>query len=287
MARSSAVDGASWLLTFGDHPDALVLGEAPPPIESLDRRIERLSSTGLDAVWVLEFDERLREMSAEEFVVEVFVRRLGVRAVLLGEDARFGRSGRGTVQTLESLGSEHGFEVEAVPAFLHDGRPISSTRIRKSVLEGDLPLAEALLGRPYSIEGRVGTGDGRGRSIGVPTANLVGSFPLLPPEGVYVTSVRSRSTASAASGEPIPAVTNIGRRPTFDGGTPGPSRVSVETHLLDFEGDLVGSGLELELHAKIRPEERFEDAGALVRRIREDVETARTFHRSRRAAGGK
>jgi len=325
IGRAAEIGGASWLLTFAVHPDGVVHGRAPAAIESLDRRLERLAATGLDATWVLDFDDRLRAMSPEEFVTEVFVRRLGVRAVLLGEDARFGRAGRGTVETLASLGREHGFEVEPVPPVLHRGEPISSTRIRRAVREGELALAAELLGRPFSVEGRVGSGDGRGRSIGVPTANLEGRFPLLPPEGVYVASVRLREDAARSSrpvacddggdvggdvggdrvaageGDPIgdgrdvarvassdpaiPAVTNIGRRPTFEGGSDGPETLSIETHLLDFEGELLGRRLEVELHAKIREERRFADSEALVRRIREDVATARAFVRPGGASG--
>jgi len=265
LARET--EGTSWMITFATHPARLLSGAAPPAIEPLDVRLARFARLGIEHVWVLDFDERLREIPADRFVSEVLVGRLGAAGIVLGEGARFGRGARGSIETLEELAPRHGFTVRRVPVMRVAGGRVSSTRIRHAVRGGDLSSARDLLGRPFAVFGRVVPGDGRGRRIGIPTANLEGPFALLPPLGVYFTRVAVRG------GEWF-GVTNIGVRPTFDGGSE-PDRVTVETHLLDYDGDLVGERAEIRFLEYIREERRFPDVDSLVTRIRADVTRAR------------
>ena len=260
------IDGSPWMITFETHPDLLLTGRAPDAITTLDQRLRQIERAGVEHCWVLPFDEALRAVTAERFIEELLVERLGVAGVVLGEGARFGKGGRGSFELLRELGPAHGFDVRSVPPFLHEGAPVSSTRVRAAVRDGDLGLACDMLGRPFSVAGRVVPGDGRGSRIGVPTANLGGPFSLLPPPGVYLTQAIFGDTARFS-------VTNIGYRPTFaDETSPG---LTVETHVFDLEEDLAGAPMRVRLLEKIRDERKFASADALVARIHEDLDEAR------------
>ena len=272
---ASELDAEPWMITFANHPDTLLRQRTPAPITTLDQRLELLEEAGIAHCWILDFDERLRAVSAEQFVRDLLVARVGVVGVVLGDGARFGKGGLGSIDTLAELGPECGFQARSVGKLPHEGEVVSSTRIRAAIRAGDLGEAWNMLGRPFALRRVVVSGDGRGRSIGVPTANLEGPFELLPPLGVYVSRVHAR-TGSDAAWQPLGfGVTNIGRRPTFDGGTAGLDHVTVETHVLDFDGDLAGATLELALLERVREERSFDGAEALVAQIREDMDWAR------------
>jgi riboflavin kinase/FMN adenylyltransferase len=259
-------DGVSVVLTFDPHPQAVV-GQRPVPrrLTTDGQRARILSGLGVDRLALLPFTpERARETPAE-FGRAVLAGMLDARAVVVGENFRFGRDRAGDVEVLRGMGPALGFEVRALPPVLHDGRPVSSTRIRAALEAGDVEEARALLGRPFALEGVVESGDGRGRTIGVPTANLRPETEALPAVGVYAGRVRLPDGGRAT------AVVNVGRRPTF-GGT---GATTVEAHILDFEGDLYGRRLEVELELRLREERAFPDAAALVAQIRDDVATAR------------
>ena len=253
-------------LTFDPHPAAVLRPDAvPPALQSIDERIATLRAHGCDHVEVLAFDAALAARTPEEFVAELLVELLGAVAVVVGENFRFGAGAAGDVGLLRRLGAEHGFSVEAVGLVETGDGPVSSSAIRALLATGDLEAVERGLGRPFTLAGEVVRGEGRGRTIGVPTANVaLDEGRALPADGVYA------CWATPEGQERVPAVVNIGWRPTFD----GTSR-TVEAHLLvDGAPDLYGASLGLAFVARIRGEERFDGPEALVARIREDVAAA-------------
>jgi riboflavin kinase / FMN adenylyltransferase len=258
---------AAVVLTLDPHPARLLKPErAPAAIMTLAQKAETLESLGVDALVVVPFTIAFAAQTPEMFAAEILVRHLAASVVLVGENFRFGHDRVGTLATLEGLGRELGFEVSGVPAVLHAGAPVSSSRIRTAIAEGQVDEAAALLGRPYCLDGQVVAGDGRGRTIGIPTANILPYNEIKPGRGVYACRVRLREEESAD----VLAVVNIGERPTFDGvGT------TVEAHLLDFQGDLYGQTLRLEFVARIRGEQRFSSAAELVAQIQSDIAGAR------------
>ncbi|MEJ2654214.1 MAG: riboflavin biosynthesis protein RibF [Acidihalobacter sp.] len=202
-------------------------------------------------------------MSAEEFVTDILVRRMNIRHLVIGDDFRFGKGRLGDFDYLRRRGHQHGFEVENTHTLLMDNERVSSTRIRKALTAGDLDQVQELLGRPYTISGRVRHGDKRGRTIGFPTANL--ALPKGTPaiSGVFAIEVSSAEDANARG------VANVGVRPTVDGRIP-----LLEVHLFDFSGDLYGHHLCVELKHKIRDERRFDSLDQLKRQIRHDADLA-------------
>ena len=253
------------VLTFDPHPLAVVAPErAPRMLTGLEHRLELLEGVGVEVVAVLAFDETVREWDADRFVAETLVGALDAGLVVVGADFRFGRDRAGDVGLLAEIGAASGFDVEVVPLVGGD-RPVSSTQIREMIAAGDVAVAARALTRPHEVWGEVVRGEGRGRSIGVPTANLAVPAGLaLPAGGVYAV------TAGRRWDEAIPAVANIGTRPTFDG-----RGMTIEAHLLGFEGDLYGELLRVRFIDRIRDEQRFDGPEELVRQIRQDIEQAR------------
>jgi riboflavin kinase/FMN adenylyltransferase len=254
-------------LTFDPHP-AQVLGRhrVPAALTTLAQRAELLGALGADALAVLPFTRAVAALAPEAFARDVLVGALGTRHVVVGETFRFGRGQAGDAAFLARLGASLGFGVQALAPVLADGRPISSSRVREALGAGDVTQAEALLGRPHLVDGTVVEGDRRGRTLGFPTANLDTGGALLPAHGVYAGRCR------LADGRQPLAVVNVGRRPTFGGRT-----VTVEAHLLDFDGDLYGTRLRLSFSVRLRGERRFAGQDALVAQIRRDVERARAL----------
>ncbi|MEX1185714.1 MAG: bifunctional riboflavin kinase/FAD synthetase [Gemmatimonadaceae bacterium] len=265
--RAATAGLPSLLLTFDPHPLEVVNPAAAPQLlTSREEKIEILAETGLDYVAVLPFTRQLADYSAEEFVELVLRARFRMRQLLIGYDHGFGRSRAGDVSVLKSLGKRDGFDVEVVRAVeAPDGHSISSTAIRRAVAGGDLDRAADSLGRLYSVGGKVGRGDQRGRRLGFPTINLVPPpHKLLPPEGVYAARVQtSRGTFGA--------MVNLGPRPTF-----GDSSVGLEAYLFDTEVDLYGAHVRLEFVARLRDTRAFPDAAALIEQIKDDETSARS-----------
>jgi riboflavin kinase / FMN adenylyltransferase len=254
-------------LTFDPHPATVLRPDAvPPSLQSLDERVATLRSHGCDRVEVVTFDAALAALSAEAFVADLLVDRLGAAAVVVGENFRFGAGAEGDVALLRGLGARHGFAVDAVGLVDAGDGPVSSSALRALLAAGDLEAVARGLGRPFTLSGEVVRGDGRGRTIGVPTANVaVAPGRALPADGVYA------CWATPEGEGRVPAVVNVGWRPTF-GGT---SR-TVEAHLLDGgDPDLYGRSLELAFVARIRGEERFDGVEALLDRIGRDIAAAR------------
>lgn len=259
------------VLTFDPHP-AEVLGRGrQAALTPLDRKIELLCRLAPELSVVVEpFTLGLAQTSPRAFAEELLVRDLRARVVVVGQNFRFGRERAGDLATLEDLGRELGFEARAEALACDAEGALSSSRIRAAISSGDLSCAERLLGRPHAISGAVVRGDGRGRTLGIPTANLGGVVEALPPHGVYaclVDRIAADGTASALA----TGVANIGNRPTVAAG------FSVEVHLHDLDADLYGARLRVHLVAPIREERKFSDLGALVVQIRADVETARSL----------
>jgi riboflavin kinase/FMN adenylyltransferase len=255
------------VVTFRDHPDAVIRGSAPEPIVSLPHRLRLLRRAGVRRVLLLDFDERVRALSAVEFTDRVLVRGLQTKGLLLGFDSAIGRDREGTPQLLRSLGERHGFVVREAQPFFVDGQRVSSTAIRAAIGAGDLALSQRLLGRWPSTFGTVEHGAGRGKGLGFATANLAPQSCVLPPRGVYAVEV-------IHDGETFAGVANLGARPTFADASPAPAS-TLEVHLLDWSGDLYGSTLEVCFVRRLRDERKFQDGDALSRQIRADIAHAR------------
>jgi riboflavin kinase / FMN adenylyltransferase len=266
-ARSKETGLASVLVTFSPHPLEIVNPAAAPLLLTAgDEKTEVLAGTKLDRVIVLPFTPALAAYNAEQFVDEVLLRRLGMRELLVGHDHGFGRGREGDVDVLKALGAAHGFRVDVVPPVpSRDGRPISSTSIRRAIAGGDLARAADGLGRPYSLSGEVVHGAGRGRVLGFRTVNIAAPTPrkLLPPEGVY--AVRAETNTGSFGG-----MMNLGPRPTF-----GDSAVSLEVHLFDADGDWYGSRVQVDFIARLRDTKKFSGPEELVKQLARDEQAAR------------
>ena len=264
-ARSDARHETCLALTFDPHPTAVLHPDrAPLRLMTVAQKGELLAGMGIDVLAVLPFTRDVAGLAPADFAANVLRGALGARAVVVGEGFRFGKARSGDIGDLERLGRDLGFDVVAVAAVLHGGVRVSSTRVRESLLGGDVLGAAALLGRPYFVDGRVVRGDGRGRTLGIPTANLEVENEILPREGVYAARVRLEA------GVWHRAVVNRGRRPTFGGGAP-----TTEAHLLDFEADLYDQRLRVSFVARLRDERAFSGRDALVAQIQADMEAAR------------
>lgn len=257
------------VLTFDPHPSEVLGRGAPPRLVTLPRRVELLRAFGADAVVVEPFTAELATWTPERFARDLLATRLAARAVVVGENFRFGHKRAGTMETLRELGAALGFEAIAADVAGDDRGPFSSTRVRDAVAAGEIARANAVLGRPHAITGVVEPGDQRGRTIGFPTANLGGVQELLPAHGVYAVRVAPLPTPSSDLW-PRGGVMNVGMRPTVDGAS-----LRVEAHVLDFEGDLYGATLCVELIARLRGEQKFAGIDALAAQIARDVEAAR------------
>jgi riboflavin kinase/FMN adenylyltransferase len=274
-ARPGPPPGAATALTFTPHPARVFAPAlAPPLIMSLERRLELLAEAGVEIAVVEPFTRELAAVEAEDFVRGVLADKLGARDVVVGYDFSFGRGRRGDPAMLARIGAERGLAVTVVPPVMADGLVCSSTKIREFALEGRVEGAALLLGRPFEVEGVVVRGAGRGRKLGVPTANVAVEGELLPRLGIYA----GRARILDEDGERAPggghrAAVSVGSNPTFVAG----GGVSVEAHLLDWSGDLYGRRLRVELTARLRDEQRFESVEALVEQIEADIARVRAL----------
>ena len=240
--------------------------KAPARLTRLRDKARYLAEAGVDYLLCVKFDPRFAANTAQAFVAQLLVDKLGVKFLTVGDDFRFGAERQGDFQLLQQAGAEFGFDVISTDSFCDGGLRISSTAIRQALFDDDLVLAEALRGHPYSISGRVVHGDELGRTIGFPTANLPLKRLVAPVKGVYAVDVYGLGP------EPLPGVANIGTRPTVAG-----VRQQLEVHLLDVTMDLYGCHIDVVLRANLRNEQRFASLDALKQQIAHDVVTARTF----------
>lgn len=254
------------LVTFHPHPLRIVRpDDAPPLLTTPVEKKEILAETGLDYAVFLSFNHVLSSYSPRRFVEEILLGRLNVKELVIGYDHGFGRGRSGDVETLKKIGDELGFAVDVVSPIRAGEKPVSSTRIRSALLEGNVEGAREGLGRPYAVRGLVVRGEGRGRKLGFPTANLFVPLngKLIPPAGVY--AVRGCLRRGVFDG-----AIHVGPRPTFTG-----SRPSIELHLLDFDDDIYGEEVRVEFIRHLREVRPFASAAALVEQLRFDVEAAR------------
>jgi len=256
----------SGVVTFHRHPRLVLSPQSNITyLTSLKQRIRLLKGLGVELVLTLSFTPEMAQLGAREFV-ELLRRYLRVRRLVIGPDFALGRGREGGVPALKALGEELDFCVEEVPPRVYQGEVVSSTAIRGALSRGDVIKVSELLGRRFTLEGQVSKGDERGKILGFPTANLIPDpEQALPDDGVYATRAFLSETV-------YQAVTNIGIRPTFGGG-----QRLVEVHLLDFEGELYGRELEIELVARLRGEARFANAEELKAQIMKDVTQARAI----------
>jgi riboflavin kinase/FMN adenylyltransferase len=255
--------------TFDPHPAAVLRPAlAPAPIATIEENLLRIGEHGLDATLVIPFTREFSLLEAEAFVDLVLVGTLGVREVVVGFNHTFGAGARGTAALLLELGGRRGFVTHVLPPLQVDGLTVSSSTIREALREGDVELAGALLGRPYSVSGTVQRGAGRGRTLGFPTANLKPDRPLVLAAGVY--AARARWDGRVAD-----AVVNLGYRPTFD-----ESQYWIEAYLFDFSGDLYDRPLTLDFRRRIRPERKFPGVEELRAQVFADMEEARRLLRA-------
>jgi riboflavin kinase / FMN adenylyltransferase len=254
-------------MTFDPHPPRVVRPDkAPPLLMTKTQRLEALERAGLDGVAVVRFTPELSRWDPETFVRTVLVEWLHVAEVWVGANFLFGHDRAGNFSSLRALGSRYGFRAEKIDPVRYKDFVVSSTRIRRLISEGRVDEAGALLGHPYTIDGTVVEGSHRGRALGFPTANLATENELIPPHGVYATTVR-------LDGVIYPSITNVGVRPTFN----EEPRTVIETHLLDVERDLYGRTLRLGFVQRLRDERRFDSVDLLRAQVGADVQKARTL----------
>ena len=258
--------GTSMLMTFHPHPLTILKPDrfigliTPLPVK---RRL--IEEAGIDVMFIIPFTDEFHLFSPERFVENILVQKLGIKGLIVGYDFKFGKGGKGNVKYLAAKSTQYGFFFDIQEAITLDNEKVGSNRIRRMIQEGDVKKAGLHLGRPYMIEGTVMAGDGRGRTIGFPTINLQTEFPLIPGRGVYVSSVE-------IGGKRLPAVTNIGFNPTFDG-----QSLTIETYIMDFSQDLYNQKVALYFLDRIRDEVKFSSVDELKDRIRKDVEIARAY----------
>jgi riboflavin kinase/FMN adenylyltransferase len=272
-------------VTFDRHPLEVLRPDARPPLlTTLDRKVALLGAAGMEFVLVLAFTEELSQVTAEAFAHEVLLDGVGARAIVVGENFRFGHKAAGDPALLAELGRPRGVEVVAVPLHADGGEPVSSTRIRAALAGGDVRAAAALLGRFYAVEGTVVRGDGRGgRELGVPTANLAVAGDLaLPANGVYAGHLTEDAGAPDQPGHPPgvpqtpprPAAISVGVNPQFHR-----TGLRVEAHVLDFDGDLLGAQVSVSFEHRLRDEAAFPTVEDLVAQIRKDIRHTRRLLR--------
>lgn len=265
-AAAAGIDGTSAVMTFDPHPDRVLRPERERLyLTTLDERLRLLAALGIEHTLVLPFDQQLARVPAETFMQRV-CSTMELRQLWIGPDFRLGAGGRGTAPVLAELGRELGYTVRHVERIALDEQPVSSTAIRQMLSEGDVEHAARLLGRRFELCGVVVHGDHRGRTIGIPTANVApAADQFLPADGVYACYVLLPGESQGR-----PAVTNIGVRPTFD-----TKRRTVEAHLLDWTGDIYDATIGVGFVQRLRGEQRFSGIEPLLAQIHADIAAAR------------
>lgn len=273
----AVADRGSWPLvayTFHPHPARLFAPSAPKTLMPIDRRVRALKAAGADKVLVENFDRDFAAVTADDWVERYLVQPLRPQHVVVGFNFSYGRGRGGDAAHLRRMGTKHGFSVEIVEAVTFEGEVASSTEVRKAVAAGRVTHAAHLLGRPFEVVGVVESGDQRGRTLGFPTANVGPEHEQLPAKGVYAGHLEILTGPQA--GRRWPAVTNVGRRPTFGG-----KEVTIEAHVLDESIDLYGARVAVSFEHQLRGELTFDGPEALKAQIADDVGAAR------KALGGR
>lgn len=267
LAKAQALAVPSTIIVFEPLPrEYFAPVQSPARLMSFREKFVVLRDVGIDRVLRIRFDERFSHMSANDFIRQVFVDGLGIRAIIAGDDLRFGRDRGGDATVLRDAGHHFGFEVLNTDTMAQDGERVSSTRVRTALAHSDFALAERLLGRPYGISGKVVVGQQLGRTLGSPTANIQLRRLRAPLSGVYAVEVQGL-------GKPLSAVANIGTRPTVDDSI----KAILEVHILDFNADIYGKTINVVFRQKIRDEKKFASLDELKANIHADIDTAKRY----------
>jgi riboflavin kinase / FMN adenylyltransferase len=264
--HARATNGTPVVVTFDPHPEKILRPDkAPHLLTATEHKIALIRTFGVGHLLIIPFNKQFAATEPEDFVQQLAQHSNPLREICVGHKWSFGKNRRGNLQLLTKLGAEFDFNVVGIPPVTVNGEIVSSTTIRRAVEAGDLKKAAAMLGREYTILGTVVRGDDLGKKIGFPTANLSAHSEQFPPNGVYFAEAKLDGVA-------YPGVVNLGYRPTVSSGK---SDRVLEIHLLDFDRDIYGKGLELRFVRYLRPEKKFENVDALVQQIKRDVEQAR------------
>jgi len=259
--RARELNLLSGVITFRQHPRAVLSSRAELPyLTSLEEKVSLIKNEGIDSVIPLSFTPELAQLSARQFV-GLLLKHLRMRGLILGNDFVLGRNREGDVDALRRLGEEMGFSVDAVPPLRISHKVVSSTAIRDALAKGNMKKVSSLIGRFFSLQGRVTKGAGRGSGLGFPTANLeIDPEHILPADGVYATRIY-------IDGKSYPSVTNIGKNPTF-----GENKRTVETYIINYSGNLYERELKIDFIERLRGEKRFESVEDLIRQMTADVQ---------------
>ncbi len=258
VERAKFLGIQSVIITFDPHPALWTSGSAPPMITTIEKKLEIIKSLGIDRVSIEDFNDDFSKLSPEEFVKNILIDKFNAREIVAGYDCAFGKDKAGDKSLLKELGKKYGYAVHIIEPYKFEGDIVSSTRVRMAISQGNIELANKLLGRYYSITGKVVHGKGLGRQLGYATANLVLENVVLPPYGVY-------AAKALIDNEMFNAMLYIGVQPTFKD-----NYFSIEVHLMDFEGTLYGKELEVFILEKIRDEKRFNSIEELVEQMKQD-----------------
>ncbi len=254
-------------ITFEPQPNEYFSPDkAPARLSRFREKVEILRSYSIQQLCVLRFNQKLAQMTADDFIQKLIVDGLNIKYLVVGDDFKFGKDRQGDFALLQQAGEKNGFQVVNMHTFSIDNMRVSSTRVRKALNSGDLMLAEKLLGRPYRMSGRVAHGDKRGRTMGFPTANIHLHRCKVPLNGVYAVQL------FGVDGEPIQGVANVGVRPTV-----GADKALLEVHLFDFNREIYGEHVQVYFLKKIRDEQRFSNLDALIAQIQLDCQQARLY----------
>ncbi|MBW8191876.1 bifunctional riboflavin kinase/FAD synthetase [Neiella marina] len=265
VAKAKVYGVPSMVMVFEPQPQEVFAGDkAPARLSLLRDKVRLLSQMGIDRLLCVQFNHRFAAISASRFISHLLVEKLAIRYLVVGDDFCFGKGRQGQYQDLVTAGNDHGFDVNNTHSFMLQQVRVSSTKIRAALADNHLDIAESLLGHRYALTGRVVHGDALGRTIGFPTANVLMKRQVIPVQGVYAVETE------LADGTQVLGMANIGRRPTVKG-----TRPQLEVHLFDFDGDLYGQRIKVELVAKLREEQRFASVDALKQQLELDKITAR------------
>ncbi|MFI5293982.1 MAG: bifunctional riboflavin kinase/FAD synthetase [Thermodesulfovibrionales bacterium] len=275
IRRARETGALSMVVTFRPHPLKILAPEKCPPLISIyEEKIKLFERLGIDVLVKIPFTLEFSAMPPEDFVRDVLCGTLGAKEIFVGYNYRFGKGRKGDIRTLRSLGEKYGFAVREIEQIAFGGEVISSTKIRTLLREGDVEHAAKLLGRTYAITGIVVKGDGRGKGLGFPTANIAPKHSIIPADGVYAVRLIVREKV-------YDGIANIGMRPTFN-----KKVLAIEVHVFDFNEDIYGEDISLYFIRKIREEKKFKGAEALVTQIKSDIETAKEILSSHLAENG-
>ncbi|HEY2964186.1 MAG TPA: bifunctional riboflavin kinase/FAD synthetase [Pyrinomonadaceae bacterium] len=270
VERARKLGAVPTVITFDPHPRAVLHPEsAPPLLQTFDQKIEGFGVLGIEQTIVVRFTKQFSNLGAEDFIKDVVMDRLHAREVYLGKGFAFGHKREGNIELLRRLGDELGFVAGEVPEVKLRGQRVSSSKVRELLAQGRVNLARRMLGRPYGVEGRVERGSERGHTLGFPTANLHPHNRVIPRNGVYV-------TGTLLDGQWRRSVTNVGLRPTF-GVASEPSEPSVETFVMNWDGDLYGDVVRVRFLYRLRDERKFSSVEELKKQIERDVTRADSY----------